>query len=64
LIEAARRASTVAKDRYAVGATTQLEVIQVERDAFQAEVGHIQARTELASARAALRISAGRELGR
>ena len=57
-VEAARRATQVARDRYAAGAATQLDVIQAERDVFGAEVSQIQARTELATARATLRISA------
>lgn len=62
-VEAAQRAATVARDRYAVGASTQVDVIQAERDLFGAEVGQIQARTDLASARSGLRISAGLPLG-
>ncbi len=58
-VAAAQRAAQVAKDRYAVGAATQVDVIQAERDVFSAEVAQIQARTELATARAALRLSAG-----
>lgn len=58
-VQAASRAAQVARDRYAAGAGTQLEQIQAERDVFGAEVGQIQARTELASARASLHISAG-----
>jgi outer membrane protein len=58
-VEAAARAAQVARDRYAAGAGTQVDVIQAERDLFSSEVGQIQARTELASARASLRISAG-----
>lgn len=61
-VEAAARAAQVARDRYAVGATTQLELIQTDRDLFGAEVGQIQAKTELALARASLRISAGKPL--
>ena len=57
-VEAARRATQVARDRYAAGVATQLDVIQAERDVFGAEVSQIQARTELATARASLRISA------
>ena len=56
-VEAARRATQVASDRYAAGAATQVDVIQAERDVFGAEVSQIQARTELATARASLRIS-------
>ncbi len=62
-VEAGRRAADVAKSRFAVGAATQVDVIQAERDLFLAEVGHISARTELATARVALRISAGLPLG-
>ena len=58
-VTAASRAAQVARDRYTAGAGTQVDVIQAERDLFSAEVGQIQARTELASARASLRISAG-----
>ena len=38
---------------------TQIDVIQAERDLFSAEVNQIQARTELASSRVSLRLSAG-----
>jgi len=61
-VEAARRAAQVAKDRYAAGVATQVDVIQAERDLFSAEVGQIQARTELATARASLHISAAMPL--
>lgn len=61
-LEANQRAAQVSRDRYAAGAATQLDVITAERDLFQAEVGQIQARTELASARLALRISSGQPL--
>lgn len=58
-VTAAQRASQVAKDRYAVGAATQVDVIQAERDLFGAEVAQIQAQTELSTAKASLRISSG-----
>ncbi|MBS1150888.1 MAG: outer rane efflux protein [Myxococcaceae bacterium] len=58
-VEAANRAAAAARDRYAVGASTQLDVILAERDVLNAEVGQIQARTDLSSARVGLRISAG-----
>lgn len=58
-VAAAQRASQVAKDRYAAGVATQVDVIQAERDLFSAEVAQIQARTELATARAGVRLSAG-----
>jgi outer membrane protein TolC len=58
-VESAQRAAKLAQDRYAAGAATQLDVIQAERDLFAAEVNHIQSRTELASTRVSLRLSAG-----
>jgi len=58
-VETAQRAAQMARDRYAAGAATQIDVIQSERDLFGAEVNQIQARTELASSHIALRISAG-----
>ena len=58
-VEAAARAAKLARDRYELGAATQLDVIQSERDLFSAEVNRIQARTELASSHVAVRISAG-----
>lgn len=61
-VQAASRAAQVARDRYNAGSTTQVDVIQAERDLFAAEVGQIQARTELASARASLHLSAGLQL--
>jgi outer membrane protein len=61
-VQAASRAAQVARDRYAAGAATQVDVIQAERDVFSAELGQIQARTELATARLSLRISAGQPL--
>jgi outer membrane protein TolC len=57
-VAAAERAAQVSRDRYAVGSATQIEVIQAERDLFTSELGQIQARTELATARASLRLSA------
>jgi outer membrane protein TolC len=61
-VKAADRAASIARDRYAQGAGTQLEVIQADRDAFQAEVARIQADADLAFARVALRLAAGRPL--
>jgi outer membrane protein TolC len=57
-VEASRRAAQVARDRYAAGVATQVDVITAERDVFGAEVNQIQARTELATARMSLLISA------
>ncbi|HEY2734562.1 MAG TPA: TolC family protein, partial [Polyangiales bacterium] len=59
-ITASQLAAELARDRYSVGAATQLDVLQAQQDAFRAEVSRIQADTDLAYARAALRTSAGR----
>lgn len=61
-VVAARRASAIAHERSAAGVATQLDVIQAERDLFAAEAAEIQASAELASARALLAVSAGREV--
>jgi len=58
-IEASQLAAELARDRYAVGAATQLDVLQAEHTAFQAKVASIQADTELVYARVGLRTSAG-----
>ncbi|MEY4581022.1 MAG: hypothetical protein RL701_5725, partial [Pseudomonadota bacterium] len=59
-IEASQTAADLARDRYAAGAATQLDVLQAEQDAFRAQVARIQADTELVYARASLRASAGK----
>lgn len=56
---AAARAAELAQDRYGVGAATQLDVTQAQRDAFLASAARIQADSDLAYARAALRLAAG-----
>jgi outer membrane protein TolC len=61
-LEASARAEDLARDRYAVGAATQLDLLQAQRDAFSAEVARAQADAELANARRQLRIAAGRSL--
>jgi outer membrane protein TolC len=58
-ISATQLAAELARDRYSVGAATQLEVVQAQQDAFRAEVARIQADTDLAYARATLRASSG-----
>jgi outer membrane protein TolC len=58
-ITASRTAAELAHDRYSLGVATQLEVVQAQQDAFRAEVARIQADTDLAYARAALRASSG-----
>lgn len=60
-VSAAERATSLARERYQAGVANQIDVISAERDLFSAEVSHIQARTELATARATLRLSAGLE---
>jgi outer membrane protein TolC len=62
--KAAEHASTLARDRYAGGEGTQLELLQAQRDAFAAEVQRIQADADLALARASLRLSAGKSIRR
>jgi outer membrane protein TolC len=60
--EAANRAVQVVRNRYAVGAVTQLDLIQAERDFLSVEASRIQSQAELLSARVALRLSAGLSL--
>lgn len=61
-LDASRLACSVAHEKYESGKATLLDVVQAERDAFSAEVTAIQAEADLASARAALQLSAGRPL--
>ncbi len=61
-VKSASHAASVARDRYASGAGTQLDVIQADRDAFQAEVSRIQADSDLVFARLALRLAAGKSI--
>jgi outer membrane protein TolC len=61
-LDASRLALSVAREKYASGKATLLDVVQAERDAFSAEVTDIQAEADLASARASLRLSAGHSL--
>jgi outer membrane protein TolC len=59
--KASENAARLAKDRYEVGAATQLDLLQAQRDAYSADVARIQSDADLANARAQLRLSAGRE---
>ena len=59
-VTAADKAASIASERYAHGAATQIEVIQAQRDLFSANVGSVQADADLAVARAMLRLNAGR----
>lgn len=56
------RAAELAQDRYQVGAATQLDLLQAQRDAFSAQVAEIQAAADLANSRAQLQLAAGQEL--
>jgi outer membrane protein TolC len=55
-LAASTLAQQLAQDRYDSGAATQLDVLQAQRDAFRADVSRIQADTDLAYARVALRL--------
>lgn len=57
--EAAERAARLSGDRYRAGTITQLDVIQSQRDAFNARAARIKADADLALARVLLRVSAG-----
>jgi outer membrane protein len=61
-VSAATLAEGLARDRYLAGVATQLDVLQAQSDLFKAEVARIQADTDLAYARASLRLNAGRHL--
>lgn len=68
-VDAARRGDVVARlaaeetrTRFKAGTVTQLDVIQSDRDALQAEVDRIRAEGELSIARLALRRAAGEPL--
>jgi len=58
---ASENAARLAKDRYEVGAATQLDLLQAQRDAYSADVARIQSDADLANARAQLRLAAGRD---
>jgi outer membrane protein TolC len=60
--EAASHAATQARDRYRAGTITQLDLLQAQRDAFNAEVSRIQADADLLNARAQLRLASGLSL--
>ena len=59
--EATHHAAMHAKDRYQAGASTQLDLLQAERDDFAADVARIQSDADLANARLQLRLAAGRD---
>jgi outer membrane protein TolC len=60
--EAAAHASEQARVRYRSGTTTQLELLQAQRDAFAADVARIQADADVVNARAQLRLASGQSL--
>jgi outer membrane protein TolC len=59
---AAVHAAALARERYQVGTITQLDLLQAQRDAFNAEVSRIQADADLVNARVQLRLSSGQSL--
>jgi len=59
---AAARAAELSLDRYSAGVSTQLEVTEAQRDAFQAAAARIQADAELAYSRVALRLAVGQPI--
>lgn len=61
-VKAAALAAEYARERFAEGAGTQLEVVQAQRDAFGADVARIQADADLSYSRAVLRLAAGASL--
>jgi outer membrane protein len=58
-VVALKLAASLAEDRYSSGVATQLDVLQARQDAFSADVARIQADSDLAYARLALRLDAG-----
>lgn len=59
-VQSATLAQQLAKERYAGGVATQLEVVQAQRDFFTAAVAQAQADFDLMYARALLRLAARR----
>ena len=56
-----RQAEEFAQTRYEAGSSTQLDLLQAQRDAFSADVARIQADADLVNARAQLRLAAGQD---
>lgn len=54
--KAAQHAAQLAEDRYQSGVSTQLDVVQAQRDAFLAKASMLQADAELVSYRATMRL--------
>jgi len=59
---AATRAAELSETRYEAGVATQLDVTQAQRDAFLASAARIQSDSDLAYARASLRLAVGASL--
>jgi outer membrane protein TolC len=57
---AAATSADLVAERYAAGTALELEVVQAERDAFTSQAARIQSDADLAYARMALRLDAGR----
>ena len=53
---------TTARERFAAGTATQLDVTLAQRDQLAAELTLVSTRAELAADRALLRLAAGREV--
>jgi outer membrane protein TolC len=62
-LQAAELAAQLSKERYQAGTATFLDVTSADRDAFVARVSQVQADADLAYARVALRLAAGRPWG-
>jgi outer membrane protein TolC len=60
--QAAGRAAELSQARYEAGVATQLDVTQAQRDAFLASAARIQSDSDLAYARASLRLAVGASL--
>jgi multidrug efflux system outer membrane protein len=61
-LDEATLAASLAKDRFAEGKATQLDVIQAERDVLDAKVSRIRVHADLKYARALVTLSEGRSL--
>jgi outer membrane protein len=59
-VAATKLAASLAEDRYESGVATQLDVLQARQEAFAADIARIQADADLAYARIALRLDAGK----
>ena len=60
--KAAEHAAQIAQERYAAGASTQLDVTQAQRDSFSANVARAQADLDLTVSRYVLRLASGKPL--